>query len=91
MKILMTEDFTNTLQANQKDFLKMMFDDSLNAAHDAAAQYRVHRDEIDKLDFIANMKATFQYQNLCGISSNPLLDDLLELYSDIMNAAVVSR
>jgi hypothetical protein len=84
MKILMTEDFTATLQDNQKDFLKLMFDGALSAAHSAAAQYR---DEFDKLDFVANMKATFNYQNLGGFESNPLLDDLTEMYSDIMNAA----
>ena len=86
MKILMTEDFTATLQDNQKDFLKLMFDGALNAAHSAAAQYRVYKDEIDKLDFVANMKAAFN-QNLGGIESNPLLDDLTEMYSNIMNAA----
>ncbi|MBS6186129.1 MAG: hypothetical protein KH613_03090 [Veillonella sp.] len=87
MKILMTEDFTATLQDNQKDFLKLMFDGALSAAHSAAAQYLVHRDEFDKLDFIANTKAAFNYQNLGGFESNPLLDDLTEMYSDIMNAA----
>ena len=33
------------------------------------------------------MKAAFNYQNLGGIESNPLLDDLTEMYSNIMNAA----
>ena len=42
MKILMTEDFATTLQDNQKDFLKLMFDGALSAAHSAAAQYRVY-------------------------------------------------
>ena len=74
MKILMTEDFTATLQDNQKDFLKLMFDGALSAAHSAAAQYRVYRDEFD-------------YQNLGGFESNPLLDDLTEMYSNIMNTA----
>ena len=87
MKILMTEDFTATLQDNQKDFLKLMFDGELSAAHSAAAQYRVYRDEFNKLDFVANMKAAFDYQNLGGFESNPLLDDLTEMYSNIMNAA----
>lgn len=87
MKFLMTEDFATTLQDNQKDFLKLMFDGALSAAHSAAAQYRVYRDEFDKLDFVANMKAAFNYQNLGGFESNPLLDDLTEMYSNIMNAA----
>ncbi len=45
--------------------------------------------EIDKLDFIGfnSWKQPFNYQILVVLNQNPLLDDLTEMYSNIMNAA----